>query len=998
MQVLGGYDQGALTDEPFVFDNLVKWGTDASELHNMAVKYHVKYIVVEKTWNKWTDETWSKFLDERYFRKVAEFQRAVIYEVPEVKPLSPEELMVSYTWFNTWRIIGIATSALLSAIYAVFLGLRPKWLVKGVRLGMFSLKKPVEIPRPAIEFRFKLPLFVEIVSILAFTIAISYFVGALLGFPKGFDAYNHLTRIKYLTTYWPNYVWNYQWDCGVPFFGGSYPPLAYYIAALLVWVTRCSPEFVLKSLALASICTNNVFIYLTLRDETDNKEISFLAVVLITLSPAYWVWWLNEGTYSAFISMAFIGPSMYLATLVGNNPKSTAKKILLALTLSGAFMTHVISAIPAAIFVLVYLLCRLKVVESLKIISQLLLMSVCLSSSYITQLLFSNPVGFSNPVSWKNILYIYPPADIRGLFLPISAYSIHPCIIASLLVLAVIVLVMRNLRGRINHQLRPVLMASTVLSVIIFAYSFAGYVRIPTIIGLEPWSYLSILVIGLCIVLAVLLNAILEGRLKVFVYAYIVATIIIGGLVLTPYVNKFSLCYPSPNELRPLLIVQDSQANLEYRMEPDTAYISVWLNYLSQVPQSKGYYGQGVPYPGWKYWKTVSIWNRKDNYKETAFIMDWHAIRWLISTNKTAQEKFLASNDYRLVGQVDGFTWFEYVNASPILSATNAPSVLFIGSDVNYDFFLRATALSNFNSRHIIPVKGPSEYVDDYTLEELQEFDCLFLYGYRYRDAGKAFSLLRQYVEAGGSVFFEANGSPDYNSPYLPEPFPVNDTVATSLGTEWDFTVAEDNVTRGIDFSKFSPPVYDGAPWGFSTTTSVRGWAKPVISTAGNPILVSGTYGSGKVVWSGMNLVYHVVSYRNVEESELLKNALLWLSGSPGPEPRYEVEFVNPQKRVVKIHSEARGVLFKENYFKQWRAKVVYQDGSKEKLRIYLAGPGLMYIPIPEDASVPMTVVMSYHKLPQERAGDMISIVSLVLLVAYALLGSRFTVRKLCFK
>ncbi len=967
MQVLGGYDQGALTDEPFVFDNLVKWGTDASQLHDMAVEYHVKYIVVEKTWGKWTDESWRKFLDERYFREAAEFQRTVIYEVVGVEPISPEELEASYTW----RIIGIAASSLLAAIYVAISGLRPEQFLKGLKLGMVSVRKPIKVSRFRFPGEFRLQPLVELASVLAFTVAVSYFTGALIGFPKGFDAYNHLTRVKYLTTYWPNHVWNYQWDCGVPFFGGSYPPLAYYIAALLVWTTRCSPEFALKFLALASICLNNVSIYLMLRDVTGNKEVSFLAVALITLSPGYWSWWLGEGTYSAVISLGLMGLSMYLATLVGRNPKSTATKVALALSLSGALMVHMISAIPAAIFVLVYLLCRLRIVEGLKVILQLLLMSVCLSLSYVTQILFSNPVA---P---KNILYVYPPADVKNLFLPVSGYSIHPGIVAPLLVLAAAILAIPSLRERVNGRVYPVLTASMVLSAVIAAYSFAGYVGIPTVIGLEPCSYLSILAVGLCIILAVLLNAVSRERLKVLVYAYIAATLVVGGLVSIPCVKWSTLYYPPADEMRPLLLVSDNVANLEYRIEPDTTGISLWLNYLSQVPQSQGYYCQGIPYPDWKYWKTVSIWDMKDNYGETAFVMDWHAIRWLIST-KADKEKFLTSDDYVLLGQVDCLTWFEYLNVSKILTATNTPTLLFIGSESSYDFFLRAIALSNFNSEHIIPVRGHSKYIDDYTLEELQKFDCIFLYGYNYRDPGTAFSLFSDYVSSGGSVFFEANGSPDYNSATLPEPFPVGDTVATSLGMEWDFTVERNSITAGIDFSKFSPPVYEGGPWAFSTTTAVRSWANYTVSTAGNPIIVSGEYGRGRVVWSGMNLVYHIIYYRNTEESKFLGRIIEWLAGLAGLEPEYEAEFINPQKRVVRVYSEAKGVLFKENYFKQWSAKAVYADGSQQRLKIYLAGPGLMYIPIPENVSLPLEIVLTYHKLPQERVGDIISLTSLV--------------------
>jgi len=1006
MQVLGGYDQGALTDEPFVFDNLVKWGTDASQLHDMAVKYHVKYIVVEKTWSKWTDETWSKFLDERYFRPVSEvndrLSLAMVFEVSDVKPIPPSELQYRYVYWNTWRLMGLLATLALSVVYSRFMGLS----VVGV------LKLPAEVKLPSIPAPRLLSinryeaLDLAVVSIT--TLIIAWVIGALTGFPKGVDAYCHLTKVRYLLKFWPNYQWNYLWYVGTPLFSGSYPPLSYYIVAAFTLAFRLTPERALITASALSFVINGLCMYGFVKNATGRRLASLLAALLMTFTPAYWEWWVAGGNYGRVISLGFFGLSLYLASLSAKRPESKLLKMFLFMSVAGAVCCHPVSGLPAIVGASMMLMLSSKSLRrGLVRVMELWIYVASLSAFYVTQFLFSNPTatGIFGKIH-------YSPTPVVRLFMPIAGHitSLHPLMVP-LLLLAIVLVILRRSWEFFEEKIKPYIGCCAILLVASFGYAFVGHIPgYPDFLyinGFPPKSALCFVAISLPPFVSILLWWVIRitGSRKLAGITFLVLTIsvvIVGSVVSVPSIKASVVDEMSQNttETLTMSLIHVDPNDLNHRLGTDSAFVAIWFNYVYIVPQSRGYYAQGRPYPDWRSWFEHAVWFSENNYGETNFLLDWYAIRWVVVGDPHYKyQKFLQRPDlYKPVSKAGDWWEFEYLNASPILSATNAPSVLFIGSDTNYDLFLRAIALSNFNSRHIIPVKGPSEYVDDYTLEELQEFDCLFLYGYRYRDAGKAFSLLRQYVEAGGSVFFEANGSPDYNSPSLPEPFPVNDTVATSLGTEWDFTVAEDNVTRGIDFSKFSPPVYDGAPWGFSTTTSVRGWAKPVISTAGNPILVSGTYGSGKVVWSGMNLVYHIVSYRNVEESELLKNALLWLSGSPGPEPLYEVEFVNPQKRVVKIHSEARGVLFKENYFKQWRARIVYQDGSKEKLRIYLAGPGLMYIPIPEDASVPMTVVMSYHKLPQERAGDMISIVSLVLLVAYALLGSRFTVRKLCFK
>ena len=130
-----------------------------------------------------------------------------------------------------------------------------------------------------------------------------------------------------------------------------------------------------------------------------------------------------------------------------------------------------------------------------------------------------------------------------------------------------------------------------------------------------------------------------------------------------------------------------------------------------------------------------------------------------------------------------------------------------------------------------------------------------------------------------------------------------------------------------------------------------------------------------------MNLFYHAKSYRNEEEARFISRILTWLKGVGGRyTPKHEVKFVNPQRRIVQLKERAEGILFKENYFKQWHA-ALERDGKREKLGIYLAGPGLMYIPLPRDVEAGSRVILWYELLPIEKIGYMISFISLVVLI-----------------
>lgn len=304
-----------------------------------------------------------------------------------------------------------------------------------------------------------------------------------------------------------------------------------------------------------------------------------------------------------------------------------------------------------------------------------------------------------------------------------------------------------------------------------------------------------------------------------------------------------------------------------------------------------------------------------------------------------------------------------------------------MGTDVNWDIFIRILALADLKSEDCIPVKGKSQYIDDYELETLNKFDVLLLNGYKYRDFAKMTSLLKDYVEVGGNIFFEANGSPDDNSERLPPPFPIESTYTATVVDEWNLVSFEHPVTAQISFSFFSPANYDEKPWGISTTDTVGDWAYTILRSDTDPIIVGGDYGNGRVIWSGMNLIYHAERFDNPEEAKFIRNLFSWLGGvNTSRAPDYSMEFDNPERRVVTLKGHAQGILFRENYFKQWHAKIL--DGNEvSSQEIFLAGPGQMYVPLPEETSESAKVVLWYELLLQEKVGYAVSVITLIALI-----------------
>jgi hypothetical protein len=275
----------------------------------------------------------------------------------------------------------------------------------------------------------------------------------------------------------------------------------------------------------------------------------------------------------------------------------------------------------------------------------------------------------------------------------------------------------------------------------------------------------------------------------------------------------------------------------------------------------------------------------------------------------------------------------------------------------------------------------------------LQNFDAVLIYGYNYHDQIAAWRLLNQYVASGGGLIIDMGYSPDSNSTAIPSPSPVEDTRWTNFGTQWKFTWTNSTVTNGIDFSSFAAPISAGAGWSVSATNnaSIRTWAQPVLWDAGEPIMAVGQLGRGRVFWTGMNLFYHIATYGNSEEAKLLAQAVSWVLASTQTAQgavSYTATQDNPEQDTVVVNNEARGVLFKEASYVDWSASLSSANGTGETLPIYPAGPDFMYVALPTGLTYPATVTFVFDTTV-DFIGLLISVVALLFLLGYAVIGTR---------
>ncbi len=537
-------------------------------------------------------------------------------------------------------------------------------------------------------------------------------------------------------------------------------------------------------------------------------------------------------------------------------------------------------------------------------------------------------------------------------------------------------------------------------------YAFGGYLNIPPKLhqfsGVDPYSALAFTIPFFAMTVGVVVGKLRSrGRAGQVLTVALSVVIIAAGLGLVPathaklesddklHLRVHDSTRPdAPQEVSRQLLVFEQEADFQHRFATDWSDEAVWFNYVYQTPQERDYYAFGVLFPDWRAWFEQSVWNPEEfSLEEAKMALDWFAVKWFAvedvpSGDSTSQ--YMQDPDFRLVA-TDGRLHheFELVSPAPILQATNAETVLAIGAPVSHEIFIRSLSLLNYNSQEVIPLAG-KEFIDSYSLEELERFDALFLYDYQYRSKEKAFELLSSYVKGGGTIFWETHGSPDEEGD-LPESAPVSGVGRGSLDDTWDLD-PEGAIGQDVNVEDFNEASYEGGPWGISAAREgdLRGWATPILKQGDQVVLAGGEYGQGRVIWSGFNFPYHI-SYgrKNLQEAKLFQQALQWLFGEESRSvPSYQAEFVNPERREVTLDSGAKGILFKESYFPQWEARFVTEEGQ-QSLPIYQAGPGMMYVPL--DSESPGVVIFEYNLAWYEVGGWIITFLSALALLGYAL-------------
>lgn len=376
-----------------------------------------------------------------------------------------------------------------------------------------------------------------------------------------------------------------------------------------------------------------------------------------------------------------------------------------------------------------------------------------------------------------------------------------------------------------------------------------------------------------------------------------------------------------------------------HRIDIQNALVTHWWNITSSVPVTRGYTsGFNAKNADWTYYlQTATRKNASGTptdiiLNRAKFLFDAFGIGYTANVEYDPtlnnQEIYTASN-----------TLYQTLHpsvASPIIAPINAQPVLFVGDDEGYKTFVRVLSDLNFNSSILIPVRGPQS-VERVTKQLQQQFSSIVLYRYR----GNA-DILSSYVQTGGRLFIELGSISN-----LPKNFKrllQIDSLTQKEASVWDAKLSDRfNETGEIQQQNFAPLLFNDDPWKIITFDLPASETNEVILKQNEePLIVLSRNGSGIVLLSGLNLPFHISEYTNRDELLLFKKLFTTLLDPPTqPVTNTQVSRVSVEKIIIS-GTDFNGVYFKENYHPGWSAQT-----NNQRLPIFSAGVGMMYIPLP---------------------------------------------------
>jgi len=769
-------------------------------------------------------------------------------------------------------------------------------------------------------------------AVVAVVVVAGLLLSAWRGFPKGVDAYQHLTRLNFVADWFPHHNWFYAWAAGMPMFD-NYPGLPY--VAALPFVRLLGDTTALELMALVAMVAFGLGLYGHLRLRTGRPDIALLAAVMVVTSMAIWHFVLASGVYARVVAMGFGGlawwaHAMALSRHSGKWWALTA--VLIAATIAchpvtGAFVAGYVALVQVSAM-------GLRGIRPLLALAGL---AFLLAAQPILSSLSFGIGGTILGVDRPELGYSSPAQLVAPQFAGFAAFSIP------------VLVVLLQLPRRFWRAL-----GAGIGLLAIIAYMFAPNWRVPTryyyINGIDPATvpYFLVIVGGLCFAA---LAPSLSPKVRRIVLVGTIVVVAVNAVVAIPamyaagYVNDTSSPGATEQAARRSLIVDGD--DLTHRIAPLSATESVMFNYFYRKPELRDYYAFAQLNVDWLYWAYDTLYHPPVNVARYQAVLDWYALDAMTfsSTDEKGEPEIGNLPFMRLVPETKNTQFRLYRVDSPttIAATTRAPLVVVVGTRSDYDRVARLLFEDGASPRTRVPVwwsGGLGDLPDDLVARAAS----VIVVGDHLGDPARAAQNADTMTAAGAKLLWDVG---DLGDAKVAAPWPATAVRRTTI----DRWVVKDRASR-IAESDFSPASFEGGPWGATVPVSATAGATTELSLGDQPLVLSASRGKGTLTIVGGNLLYHAQSKANAAERRYVLSFLGNAATSAETAARWR--FVDPERR--EIETDGAAVLLKESIYPKWNARFVDANGTQSALRIEYAGPGLMLV-LPPGAG---TVIFEY--------------------------------------
>jgi len=512
--------------------------------------------------------------------------------------------------------------------------------------------------------------------------------------PLGLDTLGHLSKVSYLKEF-GSVKWDASWYNGGPFLK-FYPPLYYYFVMLFSNVYLGSNLACFLSIILTAL---GIFLIVDKYSNVNNSLIASLFFLSVINIHYYWIVVGNQPFLFALWTIPF---SIFFLD------KALEKKIYFlpySLIFLIGILSHIFIGLCLSLIVFIRLIFNEKNVKGFFKKSYFIIIPLGLSCFWLLPFLThsSSYVGetFEIELSIEAILGFITELFGLGNYLAwgIGSFSIGLSLIIYLIAL------FKFFPSKNNPNFYKFLIITSVILFLLSIGILGKYY--PT--GIAPIRFFPIFSIFLAIIIGIMLKDSKKEFYFISVAILTIALIINYNFVMINY-NEHSYCC---NDLKygKFANIYDEFSDFsflnetEYRFGAARFPFSKSFTYVfPEIPQTSGYYDQGILYQDTFFKMKEGIWYLNDTNK-TLYYLDWFGIKYLeLSGGYLESEWKFKNKSFKLVYVRNSTDYpykiYEYKKAKPIISVMKTNLLSYETIDENE---IEKMASENKNTEVIVP-------------------------------------------------------------------------------------------------------------------------------------------------------------------------------------------------------------------------------------------------------------------------------------------------------